>query len=293
VVTPIDIDIDVPGGRLHAGGWGSAASAAVLLLHGVTASHVCWQSVASALPDLRLIAPDLRGRGASSSLPGPYGFARHAADVVALLDAQGVDRAVVVGHSMGGFVSIVLAHLYPDRVSRLVLVDGGPPLEIPTGMTPADYLQAILGPSLARLTTTFPSREAYRDYWRAHPAFANAWSPAVEAYVDYDLVGDPPAMHSRTSPDAVAGDNTDGTTGTVLMESMTALAHPTALLTAPRGLLNEPTPLYSERVLADWAGRLPLLTVRQVPDVNHYTIIFDPRGVAEVAAAITDAVRDT
>ena len=54
---------------------------------------------------VRLIAPDLRGRGRSNTLPGPFGMTRHADDMAAVLDFLGVPRAVVVGHSMGGFVS--------------------------------------------------------------------------------------------------------------------------------------------------------------------------------------------
>ena len=93
-----------------------------------TATHLGWLEVAQRLPDVILLAPDLRGRGRSAHLPGPYGLATHVADLVALLDAVGCER-VVVGHSMGGFVAVTLAALHPDRVSRLVLVDGG----LPTG----------------------------------------------------------------------------------------------------------------------------------------------------------------
>jgi len=298
VVTPIEIDVAVPGGRLHAVRRGSVpprasaapGSAAVLLIHGVTASHVSWQGVAQALPDLCTLAVDLRGRGASSTLPGPYGMARHADDLIALLDAEGIEQVLVAGHSMGGFVAMVLAHRYPERVSGLVLVDGGLPLPLPEGVDPQVLLQALLGPALARLAATFASREAYLDFWRAHPAFAGRWSPLVEAYADYDLVGEAPQLHSRVSADAVRGDNTDLLTGSDLIEAVEQLAHPAVLLQAPRGLQDEPSPLYPQPLVDSWLARLPLLSARVVEDVNHYTILFDPRAIAEVAAQIRAAV---
>jgi pimeloyl-ACP methyl ester carboxylesterase len=216
---------------------------------------------------------------------------RHADDIVALLDAQGIDRAVIVGHSMGGFVSVVLARRHPDRLSRLVLVDGGPPLPIPAGMSAATALHAVVGPAIDRLAMTFPDRQAYHAFWRAHPAFAGHWSALVEAYVGYDLVGEPAHLHSRTNAQAVEADAPDFfVTGPTLPEAMLNLQHPTTLLLAERGMLNEPTPLYRRQTIDEWLVRLPNLTARIVHDVNHYTILWDPKGITAVVAEIRAAL---
>jgi pimeloyl-ACP methyl ester carboxylesterase len=61
---------------------------------------------------------------------GPVLLAAHGEDLVAVLDHAGVERATVVGHSMGGFVAAVAAHRHPERVERLVLVDGSLPLDL-------------------------------------------------------------------------------------------------------------------------------------------------------------------
>src|SRR5690606_30778701 len=127
----------------------------VLAVHGVTSSHKSWPLVAAALDGVRVIAPDLRGRGRSNQLPGPYGMPQHADDLAAVLDAFGADSAVVVGHSMGAFVSVVFSHRPPERVSELVLVDGGLPLAVPEGIAPDELTKAVLGPAQARLTMTF------------------------------------------------------------------------------------------------------------------------------------------
>src|SRR5690606_16543776 len=108
----------------------------VLVVHGITASHLAWPFVVSQLPGKRVIAPDLRGRGSSSTLVGSAGMRAHAADLVAVLDALGAESVPVIGHSMGGFVAVVFAHVAPERVSQLVLVDGGLPLDAPADLAP-------------------------------------------------------------------------------------------------------------------------------------------------------------
>lgn len=276
------LDVPVDGGSLRVGRWGSGAP--VLAIHGITSSHLAWAEVARLVPDL--VAPDLRGRGGSAALPGPWGMARHADDMARVLDAVGAERVTVVGHSMGGFVAVVLAQRHPDRVARLVLVDGGLTIPVPPTVPVDDLLQAVIGPAAERLAMTFPSVEAHREFWRAHPAMGPAWSEAVEAYVDYDLTGEPPALRSRALLEAVQADSIDIHSGAEVREAMTGLRHPTVFLRAERGLLDQPQALYPEGVAEAIAARMPTVTVRTVPGTNHYTIVMSPAGAAVVAAAL-------
>jgi lipase len=276
------ISVPVDGGDLTLGLWGEGAPV-VLAVHGITASHLAWAVVADRLDGAgTLAAVDLRGRGGSVGLPGPYGMARHAADCVAVLDALGVSSAVVAGHSMGGFVALVLADRYPDRVTRLVLVDGGPPLPPPSRGTPEEQVAAALGPAARRLSMRFVDRAAYHEFWRAHPAF-RAWSPAVESYVDYDLTGTEPELRSRVLPDALRQDFTDLHFGDAPAHAWSRLRHPAVFLRAERGMLDEPTSMYPEPELI--SARIPL---RTIPGTNHYTILLDDPGGTEVAAVIRD-----
>ncbi|KUJ38491.1 Tropinesterase [Streptomyces sp. MBT84] len=274
------MSVPMTDGELTVGLWGSG-SRAVLAVHGVTSSHQAWRLVAERLPeDTLLIAPDLRGRGDSSALPGPYGMARHADDCAAVLDALGCADAVVAGHSMGGFVALVLADRHPQRVQRLILVDGGPPLPLPPGETPEEQLAAVIGPAAARLTMRFNDREAYRDHWRAHPAFAD-WSPAVEAYVDYDLTGDPGELRSKASADAVRDDSVDLYTGGAAAGAWARLRHEVQFLRAEFGMLGALPGLYQDP--APIAARMP---VRTVDGSNHYTILLGTHGAASVAETL-------
>lgn len=215
---------------------------------------------------------------------------QHADDLAAVLDALGIDRAVVLGHSMGAFASLVLANRHPDRVSSLVLVDGGLPLPTPPGVTDDELMKATLGPAAERLSMTFASREQYRDFWRQHPAFARDWSPLVEGYVDYDLVGEEPNLHPSSSYDAVAADSIELRGGESLLRAIDELRHPATFISAPRGLLDEVPPLYPGDAIAEWAAKLPAVRILEAEDVNHYTIVMSDRGARAVAEVVGEAV---
>jgi lipase len=282
------LSVPVRGGDLAVGVWGPDDAPIVLAVHGMTASHLAWPIVAKHLPGVRFIAPDLRGRGRSNGLPGPWGMPQHADDLAAVLEALEVPRALVLGHSMGAFAALVLAHRHPALVSGLVLVDGGLPLASPVGLSDDELTRATLGPAAERLSMVFPSRQHYADFWRRHPAFVDDWNDTVAAYVDYDLTGEEPEMRPSTSYQAVAEDSIELRGGASLMAALDGLAHPTAFLRAPRGLMNEPTALYSPADVVAWRQRLPGLITVEVPDVNHYTILMTDRGAAAVAAAVTE-----
>lgn len=293
------VDVPVPGGELRVGIWEPAAPAGpgaelptVVAVHGVTSSHRAWLSLANRLTEFRIIAPDLRGRGRSNKLPGPYGMARHADDIAAVLDFLDAPPAVMVGHSMGGFVTVALHGRHPERFRALVLVDGGLPLPAPEGISDDDLTTARLGLAKQRMSMTFPDRESYRAFWQAHPAFAADWSPEVVDYVDYDLVGEAPELRSATTFASMAEDSADlQSGGDWLLAALAGLPTPTPFLRAEGGMAGEPIGLYPPDWINAWQQRLPAIDVREVRGVNHYTILFNEIGTTAVAQAIRTAIR--
>ena len=284
------LDVPVDGGNLRVLAWGTGRRVAVAV-HGITASAMSWQAVARQMPaGWTLAAPDLRGRGHSAGLPGPYGLERHAADVTAVLRHFG-GRPVLAGHSMGAYVALFARDAHPKLSRRLVLVDGGLPLALPDGADPEAALAAALGPAIARLRQTFASTEDYLRFWRAHPALAAHWSADVEGYARYDLTGEPGRMRSRVSEAAVSADSRDLMAGKPCADALGRLSAPTPLLTAPAGFLGEPPGLLPPELIATWAERIPQLRPRLVPDTNHYTIVFAKAAAAVVAGAITKPAR--
>ncbi len=110
----------------------SPAQPPVLILHGWLDQGASWRRVAADLAAAGhpVIAPDHRGHGRSAHTPAGsyYHFPDYIADVDALLRALDLPPVILVGHSMGGTIATTVAALRPERVSRLVLVDGlGPP----------------------------------------------------------------------------------------------------------------------------------------------------------------------
>lgn len=104
----------------------------VICLHGLTRNSRDFEVIAPRIAALgrRVIAPDMRGRGQSANDPDPahYVPAVYAQDVLKLLDALEIPRAVFVGTSMGGLITMVLATIAPDRIAASVLNDVGPKL---------------------------------------------------------------------------------------------------------------------------------------------------------------------
>lgn len=95
----------------------------LILLHGFPLSSQIWQEQQRQLSDqCRVITPDLRGHGKSPAPDGVYSMASMADDVFALMDALGIDKAAIAGHSMGGYVALAGYHRHPKRFAALGLV---------------------------------------------------------------------------------------------------------------------------------------------------------------------------
>lgn len=110
---------------LHYASQGPRTGPAVIMIHGYSDSWFSFSRILPLLPpELRVIAPDMRGHGDSERPLAGYRIADMADDVIRLMDALNVPKAVLIGHSMGSFVVRKAFELAPERVSRLVLVGG-------------------------------------------------------------------------------------------------------------------------------------------------------------------------
>lgn len=153
---------------------GAANGETVLLLHGANFFGAYWRDTITALTQAgyRVVVPDQIGFGKSSKPVLPYSFHWLAANTKSLLDALGISRVAVVGHSMGGMLATRFALMYPDKVTRLTL-------ENPIGLE--DY----------RIVPWTPTEQIYQgilaqgeDGIRAyHKAYYVTWRPEYDEYV--------------------------------------------------------------------------------------------------------------
>lgn len=145
---------------LYRGGM-SANGRKVLLLHGFTADRQVWPRFARhLLRQYDVIIPDLPGHGDTGFVPGlGYSAARQAERMVRLLDALGIERAHVIGNSMGGFIAARMGHSYADRLRSLVLI-------APAGVTSPD--PSDLDKMLAAGTNPFEVKVP-QDFHRLYP----------------------------------------------------------------------------------------------------------------------------
>jgi len=265
-------------------GYWPGRGAPLVALHGLTASHVSFVGIAECLAGRRpLFALDLRGRGDSGKPAGPYGMAQHAADVAAAMRAMGLGASVIVGHSMGGFVATALAAAYPELVSGVLLIDGGyaPAIAAPTSQTGLD---AALALRITQLRQTYPSREVYRQFWRTQPHFpAEDWSPWVEAFLDYEIGGEPPELRPKAAEDAVKADLMEGLQSEQIAARLKAIRVPVLMVRAPAGFVPGAPPLFPDAMIEPMRRLVPDIDDEVIAGTTHYTVVMGMTGAARIA----------
>jgi pimeloyl-ACP methyl ester carboxylesterase len=128
--------------RLHVAEAGEGPP--LLLLHGWPQHWWCWRHMIPRLAGhYRVLAPDLRGWGFSDAPAGRYAKATLAADIIALLDAEGLERVSVISHDWGAYISFLLALEHPERIERLVALDIVPPWPAASRLRPFALLQLL------------------------------------------------------------------------------------------------------------------------------------------------------
>ena len=122
---PIETSVDIGAGEIHYRDWGGSGQA-VALVHGLASNCRIWDFVAPMLSRrFRVVALDQRGHGRSFKPDDGYDFASVVADLDAFIDAVGLSRPIIAGHSWGGDVALEYAVARPRKTGGLVFVDGG------------------------------------------------------------------------------------------------------------------------------------------------------------------------
>ncbi len=239
----------------------------VLLIHGHTLDHRIWDEVVPGLLErgLRVIRPDLRGHGRSTMPPKGYHVSHHAGDMLAVLDAAGVERAAVAGFSLGGGVAMELAVERPARVTGLALVA---PVMPDRPFEPA-FLENLK--LVARVARSEGIRAAMEGPWAASPLFEVSLSkPGVREKVEPILLDFPGAEYLATERDRVEREWT-------IPERLGEVRVPTVVLVG-----EEEMPGF-KGYAQEAVERIPGAALEEVPGCGHLLPVEVPR---EVTAAI-------
>ena len=257
----------------------------MVCIHGISSTRKLWLWLHEAAPELTLVCPDLRGRGDSRDVEGRSSLVSHVGDVVAVMDAEGIDRAVVCGMSMGGFVAVRLASLHPSRVASVVLVDGGLPMTPPSGLSP-DTVEAAFADRFRRLGRSWASLDEYRQLFVGSTApLLDPSDPVLADYLGHDLDGGDRGT-VRLSPGALAADAADIFFGEP--SPWDSLEMPVHLLHAEWSTGAGTPPAYGPELLA--AARSRLASVELIPGTDHAATIMSPAGAGAVARVLRSVV---
>ena len=246
--------------------WGGGGPSAIVCIHGLTANHMCWASVADVLGDEhRLIAYDLRGRGDSDKPDKGYSLEAHGDDLGQLLDHHRLERAVLMGHSLGAAIALRFAVAHPGRVSKLIRFDGG--LDVR-----AEVFDSI-APAVSRLGIEFPSLEMFLTLVRGLPMFENRWNDYLERYFRYDVETLPSGVvRAKAAKHAIEEE-----VANLQRERLWVYHHqvmcPTLIFRAPDGLLSATDCLMTQPEADAMAAAIPDAKLVVVPRTNHYTVL--------------------
>ena len=272
------LDVELASGRLHAEERGPAGESLVIAVPGLSANLRGFDFLAERLAARwRVVALDLRGRGHSEvTLPGTYGWANHARDVIGVADALGVEEFVVLGQSMGAFVAMEVARQAPGRLRAAVLLDA-------CGQPDPETIAPIRA-AVERLGAVYPSFAGYLALVQ-QLGTVRPWSPYWERYFRYELADVPGGVRARSDRAAVLEDADYGE-----QHSPRALW---ANLTMPVLLARATQPLVGESgFIVPVAERDAFLAaVRSASlveiDANHYGINTHPATAEAIEAFLT------
>ena len=252
----------------------------VICLHGLTRNARDFEDLAPRVAALgrRVIAVDVRGRGGSARDPQPLNYhpGTYAMDVVALLEATGVDQAVFVGTSMGGIIAMVLASIRPEAITATVLNDVGPELS-PVGLA---RIGGYVGAGSAFAGWDEAAAYAKAINGAAFPGHTDAdWAVFARRLFDETpdgtlvLAYDPDiaAPFKAADPDAPAADMTP------LFRALAACG-PVLLV---RGAISD---LIDPPIVARMLAAAPDMVYAEVPGVGHAPMLTEPEAWSAIAA---------
>lgn len=242
---------------------------ALLLVHGFPLDHSMWAHQVATLARWRRIAPDLRGAGASDAPAGGYSMTAYADDLARLLDRLHVERAVIVGLSMGGYVAFEMLRRHRQRFMGLVLVDtraDADGAEQRKGRD--DMIELARSKGAGAVAERLVPRLLGRSTQQTQPNIVDQVKAMVTRTPVTGLVGALSAMRDR--PDSTA--------------LLAGIDVPTLVVV---GSEDEVTPPAQARAMA---SAIPAAALTTIPGAGHLSPLEAPTAVSRVIAEFLEAL---
>ena len=250
----------------------------ILCVHGLTANCRCWDVMASSLtPENKIIAIDLRGRGLSDKPSAGYSLQHHIKDILCVLDDLKQERIVLMGHSLGAFISLAFAANYPERTEKIILMDGGGQLT----QDQWDKVTLAIKPSLDRLGQVFPSFEAYVANMKLAP-FLQPWSQALEDYFRYESEAVEGGVRSRINPANII-EEAQNIRQEAPAQYYSKIACPVLILRATDGIFSNDDLVLPESAVDRMVSEIPEALRVDIKGTNHFSILFQSNEMRDRA----------
>jgi len=227
----------------------------IILLHGFGLNHHIWDPIVEAFYEkARFITPDLRGHGQSEVTEGTYSMDSLAEDLAAFMDALEIKRALVGGHSLGGYVALAFAAAFPERLSGLALITTNARADAPDKRQGRyDTAQAV--------------------QLQGSSALADSLGPRLSKHID--LVEALQLMISQTHPQGIIGTSLGMAERPDRMETLKALTCPVLVVAGEEDMI---TPLPASQEMADANPHARLLLL---PGAGHMPMLEAPLSLGE------------
>jgi len=234
--------------------------------------------IASGLtPAHSILALDLRGRGHTDKPPTGYSLQHHTRDIFYLLNDLDLKQVILMGHSLGAYVALAFAAAYPDRVEKIVLVDGGG--ELPRDQW--DKIDLAIKPSWDRLGQVFPSFEAYIENLK-QASILQPWSQEIENYFRYESEEVEGGVRSRSHRGHILEDK-QYVQQAAASEYYPKLNCPVLILRATDGIFSRDDLVLPEAAVDRMISEILDARRVDIQGTNHYSILFQPNEQRDLA----------
>ena len=275
MIKPSMINAKGDGIKIHLASW-EGKGKNVIGVHGLTANCRCWDVIAPAVaPKHQLFALDLRGRGLSDKPPTGYSEEHHLRDLKCIMDDLQLENTLLMGHSLGGYISMGFAARHPERVAGLILIDAGGDLS----QEHWDRVAEAIKPAIDRLEMIFPSVDACLDLMKQAP-FLQPWSKEIETYFRYDLTEGSEGVRSKIQPKHIR-EEVSNKRETGAGQYYSKLNCPVLILRATEGILTPDDILLPDHAVQKMMNDIPNARYVDLKGTNHYSILFQPNIVRD------------